>query len=178
MKNNIHIIYFVAALAIICFTSCEHKSGHRGGHKETAQTTDTDEYQSVGKKEKTVVKMTNQQGVYYVPCRINGSEMEFVFDTGASIVTMSLTEALFLYKQGKLADSDLIGTQEYQVADGSIQEGSIIILRKVEVGNRTLKNVKATVVHNLGAPLLLGQSVLAKFGKISIDYNRNEITFE
>jgi aspartyl protease family protein len=38
--------------------------------------------------------------------------------------------------------------------------------------------VQASVVHNLQAPLLLGQSALNKFGKISIDYNNGEITFE
>ena len=104
--------------------------------------------------------------------------MEFIFDTGASDITMSLTEALFLYKHNKLYDSDFIGTQQYQIADGSIHEGAVVVLRKVEIGNWTLSNVQASIVDNLEAPLLLGQSALAKFGKISIDYNRNEITFE
>ena len=51
-------------------------------------------------------------------------------------------------------------------------------LKTVEIGNRTLYNVQASIVHNMQAPLLLGQSALNKFGKISIDYNKNEITFE
>jgi aspartyl protease family protein len=122
--------------------------------------------------------MRKASGVYYVPCKINGTEMEFIFDTGASDITMSLTEALFLYKQGKLTNEDIIGKQQYQIADGSIREGAVIVLRQVQIGNCELHDVQASIIDNAAAPLLLGQSALAKFGKISIDYNRNEITFE
>jgi len=117
-------------------------------------------------------------GVYHIPCKINDTEMEFVFDTGASDITISLTEAKFLYKQGKLAEDDFRNKQMYQTADGSIHEGMVVILRTVEIGNRELQNVQASIMDNEDAPLLLGQSALAAFGKISIDYNRNEIIFE
>ena len=40
-----------------------------------------------------------------------------------------------------------------------------------------LHNVEATVVNNIQAPLLLGQTALAKFGKISIDYDNLTIEF-
>jgi aspartyl protease family protein len=104
--------------------------------------------------------------------------MNFIFDTGASDITISATEAMFLYKQGTLQQEDILGTQQYQIADGSISEGTIINLRTVKIGKKTLKNVKASIVHNMEAPLLLGQSALAQFGKVSIDYNKNEITFD
>lgn len=127
---------------------------------------------------KTVVKMNKKNGVYEVPIEINGSKMFFIFDTGASDITISLTEATFLYKQGTLTDDDFLGTQQYQIADGSISEGTIINLKTVKIGNRTLTNVQAAVVHNMGAPLLFGQSALGQFGKVTIDYNKGEITFE
>jgi aspartyl protease family protein len=127
---------------------------------------------------KTIVKMNKNNGVYEVPIEINGSKMFFIFDTGASDITISLTEAIFLYKQGTLTDDDFLGTQQYQIADGSISEGTIINLKTVKIGNRILTNVQAAVVHNMGAPLLFGQSALAQFGKVTIDYNRGEISFE
>jgi aspartyl protease family protein len=127
---------------------------------------------------KTIIKMRKLGGVYHVPIKINGSEMEFIFDTGASDVVISLTEALFLHKQRKLADDDFLGVEQYQIANGSVEEGSVIVLRSVEIGNRKLTNVRASIVHNMEAPLLLGQSALARFGKISIDYGKNEITFD
>lgn len=122
--------------------------------------------------------MTKKGGVYEIPCKINGTQMNFIFDTGASDITISLTEAMFLYKQGTLTDDDFLGTQQYQIANGAIEEGTVINLNTVEIGNRTLHNVQASIVHNMKAPLLLGQSALRKYGKISIDYNKNEITFE
>jgi aspartyl protease family protein len=38
-----------------------------------------------------------------------------------------------------------------------------------------LENVEAIVIDNENAPLLLGQSVLKRFGSIEIDNNKNEI---
>ena len=36
-----------------------------------------------------------------------------------------------------------------------------------------MNNIKASVVRNQAAPLLLGQSVLSKLGKIEIDNTKN-----
>lgn len=174
-------VFACIALLFIFFTSCRHR-GHReaslGRSTQDEQTAIPETARSVRSYGKSVIEMRKEDGVYHVPCKINGTEMEFIFDTGASDITMSLTEAMFLYKQGKLTDEDFIGKQQYQIADGSIHEGAVVLLRKVEIGNWELTNVRASIVDNMNAPLLLGQSALAAFGKISIDYNRNEITFE
>ncbi|MCK5686944.1 hypothetical protein KAJ27_22585 [bacterium] len=39
-----------------------------------------------------------------------------------------------------------------------------------------LKNVRATVIYSLDAPLLLGQSVLERLGRIQVDYASRTIT--
>jgi len=43
--------------------------------------------------------MEKVNGVYTIPCKVNGIDMRFILDTGASNVTISLTEAKFLIKQ-------------------------------------------------------------------------------
>src|SRR5690606_3829510 len=116
-----------------------------------------------------VVKMEKKGGVFHVPVKINGAEMVFILDTGAGIVSISATEALFLYKQGTLTDEDFLGKVNFIDATGNISEGTVINLKTVTIGDRTLTNIPASVVHNLHAPLLLGQSVLEEFGKIQID---------
>ena len=126
----------------------------------------------------TTIKMEKEGGVYTIPCTVNGIQLKFIFDTGASVISISQTEAMFLYKQGKLTADDIKGTANFSDANGDISEGTIILLSTVKIGNRVLKNIEASVVHNLNAPLLFGQSALEKFGKISIDNNRGEITFE
>jgi aspartyl protease family protein len=169
----------IAVCCILLITACS-QSGRRQPNSSNelqtnAQHTNRNKNNWNGK---TVVKMNKKNGVYEVPIEINGSKMSFIFDTGASDITISLTEATFLYKQGTLTDDDFLGTQQFQIADGSISEGTIINLKTIKIGNRTLSNVQASVIHNIVAPLLLGQSALAQFGKVSIDYNKNEITFD
>ena len=122
--------------------------------------------------------MEKKNGVNQVPVEINGTKMFFIFDTGAGMVSISGTEAIFLYKQGTLTDEDILEKANFIDANGDISEGTIINLKTVKIGNRTLENIQASVVHNMQAPLLLGQTVLENFGKISIDNNKGEIIFE
>lgn len=79
-----------------------------------------------------------------------------------------------MFKNDYLSTSDVLGSQKYMTADGTISVGTIINLRDVKLGSLHLKNVKASVVNNQAAPLLLGQSVLSKLGKIEID-NSNRV---
>ena len=72
-------------------------------------------------------------------------------------------------KNGYLSDSDVKGTRNYMTASGDIHEGTILRLKEVKLGDAVLRNVEASVVHSQKAPLLLGQSVLEKFGTITID---------
>ena len=60
---------------------------------------------------------------------------------------------------------------KYQVVDanGNVSEGTTINISRVDFGGLKLENVRASVVRNQKAPLLLGQSVLARLGKIEID---------
>ncbi|MBE7169920.1 MAG: retroviral-like aspartic protease family protein [Williamsia sp.] len=127
---------------------------------------------------KTVVQMTKESGVYKIPVQINGVPMDFIFDTGAGLISISNVEASYLYKQGKLTDDDVIGTSDFIDANGNVSAGGIIRLKEVTISNRTIYNINANVVNNSKAPLLFGQSALEKFGNISIDYKNNTITFE
>ncbi|MBN2960879.1 MAG: tetratricopeptide repeat protein [Streptococcus sp.] len=115
------------------------------------------------------IPFTKEGGVCKVKCAINGLPLHFIFDTGATDVSISSVEATFMAKNDFLSSSDIIGKQNYQTADGNITEGTVINLKDVKLGSLHLNNIKASVVHNQAAPLLLGQSVLSKLGKIEID---------
>jgi aspartyl protease family protein len=128
--------------------------------------------------EKTTIKMQKFGGVYHIPVVINGTEMFFIFDTGASTISISNTEAYFLFKQGKLTKEDIVGEQEFIDANGDISTGTVINLREVKLGNYTIHNVEASVVDNLEAPLLLGQSALNRFGKIEVDYQNESLILQ
>ena len=115
-----------------------------------------------------------------VKCTINNLPLHFIFDTGASIVSMSDVEATFMMKNGYLSSKDVVGKQHFMNADGSVSEGTILNLRNVNFGGVSLDNIQASVVKNQRAPLLLGQTVMQKLGRIEIDNERRvmKITYK
>lgn len=123
--------------------------------------------------ESVEIPFTPAGGVTQVNCSVNDLSLNFIFDTGASIVSLSMVEANFMMKNGYLKSSDVVGTGNFYDANGNISEGTVINLRKIDFGGLKLSNVRASVVRNQKAPLLLGQSVLGRLGKIEID-NRNK----
>ena len=116
----------------------------------------------------TIIQMTEDMGVYKIPCEVNGLKAKMIFDTGASMVSLSRSFAELLIENGKLISSDFIGQSKSVVADGRTVEQTNIILRTMRIGDITLKDVKAVVVNEQKAPLLLGQSAIQQLGEISI----------
>lgn len=164
-------------------TSCAHKSGHRnsdgtlvssGSSKGSSRHSGTSGKQVKGS---TRVRMTKENGVYYVPITVNGLNLRFIFDTGASSILISSAEAAVMYRQGLITQDDILGQAQMEDASGNISTGAVVNLKEVEIGDLTLQNVEATVVDNMQAPLLFGQTALSKFGKVSIDYDHGYIEF-
>ncbi len=112
-----------------------------------------------------------------MPVIVNGLNLDFVFDTGASSISISAAEATVMARQGRISEDDVVGQEQFTDANGDVSVGTVIILRTVQIGDITLENVEASVVDNIQAPLLLGQTALAKFGKVTIDYDNNILEF-
>ncbi len=125
--------------------------------------------EQTGEERIVEVPFSAANGVTKVDCTINNLPLNFVFDTGASDVTISQVEANFMFKNGYLSDKDVVGTQRYMTADGNVSVGTTVNLRQINFGGLELQNVRASVVKSQNAPLLLGQSVLQRLGKIEID---------
>ncbi len=121
------------------------------------------------------IKLEKSGGVYLIPCMVNDLPLKFIYDTGASEVSISLTEALFMLKNGYLKESDIKGTVYYSIANGDIAEGTKINIQKIEVGKQTLYNVEASIVHSTEAPLLFGQSAMERFGRFTMDYSNSNL---
>ena len=119
----------------------------------------------------------DNQSIIELPCKINNLQLNFILDTGASDVSISMTEAMFMFKNGYLDKGDIVGTDYYLNANGEINEGTIIILKKIQIADIILYNVRASVVNQIRAPLLLGQSALSRMKKFSINYENSCIEF-
>ena len=62
--------------------------------------------------------MVKRGGVYEIPVIINGSlKLNFIFDAGASDVSISPDVALTLVRTGTVTDADFLGTETYKFAD-------------------------------------------------------------
>ncbi len=117
----------------------------------------------------TTILMEKRNSVYYVPCRINGEKADFIFDTGAGMISLSSDFAVRLIDLGLLTLDDVLGEAESTIADGSTHTVTVVNIRDVEIGGLHLYNVQATIKEQQNAPLLLGQSAIEKLGKVTID---------
>ena len=130
-----------------------------------------------GTSRNKTVRMRKMSGnTYLVSCKVNGLPLDFIFDTGASSVTLSRKQAQFMLRNGYLSKDDIIGASSYQTANGDISTGMVIRLKKIEISGLVLTNVEAAIINSDSAPLLLGQSALSKLGKIQIDYRNSTLT--
>lgn len=120
----------------------------------------------------TVIIMEEYNGVYRVPCMVNGAKMKFIFDTGATNVCLSLSMAEYLLDNGYIDKEDIQGKGSSQVADGRIVDHIGINIKDIQIGELHLVNVEAVVVEEQNAPLLLGQSAIKKLGSYEIKGNQ------
>lgn len=141
--------------------------------QENGIETETDNGKEEATPEHVEIPFKPMGGVTQVNCSINSLPLNFIFDTGASVVSLSTVEANFMMKNGYLKPNDVVGSGNFYDANGDISEGTVINLREIDFGGLKLDNVRASVVRNQKAPLLLGQSVLGRLGKIEID-NQNK----
>ena len=127
---------------------------------------------SIAVSAQMTIIMEKDGGVYKVPCTVNGVKMKFIFDTGAASVSMSQAMAQFLLDGDYLSSSDIIGSGQSELADGSIVNHAIVNLSDVEIGGMHIHNIKATVIEGQNAPLLLGQTAISELGRVTIDGNK------
>lgn len=122
------------------------------------------------------VKLVSEDGIYKVPLKINDSfVLNFIFDSGASDVVISEDVATVLIKMGQLTKEDFTGVASYRIADGSTVQSPTIIIRKLQIGNIVVNNVKASI-GGKNAPLLLGQTFQRKFEKFTINNSTHTIS--
>ena len=175
-------VIVLALVSIYLFSRNEHKDKLSAEQSITTQQdsmlTEDDNTQEQIQGPRTIHMRKGENGLYYVPIRVNGQELKFIFDTGASSICISSLEANLLLKQGQISEDDILGDVQSSIADGSIVHATHINLREVELAGVTLHDVDAIVSDNDSAPLLLGQSAMSRFGAFKVDYKKQTITVE
>jgi predicted aspartyl protease len=109
-----------------------------------------------------------------VDVRIGGREARMLIDTGASFMTVGAEIADELIEDGTGYYNG--ETMEGQLADGSVVEKRVMVVKSFVLGTHTLKNIKVAVM-DAGAMPLLPFSMLSKIGRFSIDTQAAELRF-
>ena len=102
----------------------------------------------------TVIQMVADQGIYKVPCEVNGLKVKMVFDTGAAAVSISESLAEIMLENGYLSPEDWGNKAKAITADGRIVDNALVNLKTVKIGDITLSDVAAVVIDGQRAPLL------------------------
>jgi clan AA aspartic protease (TIGR02281 family) len=119
------------------------------------------------------VALKAEAGELLVPVVINDSvKLDFMLDSGASVVTIPADVAMTLIRTGTLTRDDYLGRQTFRLADGRTVPSTILRIRTLKVGDIVVHDVQASVTDAKGS-LLLGQTFLARLSTWSIDNARH-----
>lgn len=105
-------------------------------------------------------------GHFFTDASVNGMDVHFLVDTGASGVALTTADAQQIGLQFSPAEFTVIGSG----ASGPVR-GKMITLDRVALGDRTVEQVQGAIIEG-GEMSLLGQSFLARMGKIEIEGDR------
>ena len=165
-------------ILLVLISSCGSEKKSKPAFYDNDNTTSVDyDYDYSG--ETVSVPYRELGGVKIVAVKINGLAVDMIFDTGCSNATISSAEANYLYQKGWLKKEDILGTSHSQIADGSIVENCVVNLKEVIIDDKLIcHNVKATVIDNAQAPLLLGNDILDRAESFTIDQSSHSILFK
>ena len=157
----------MAALALLAFMPRGTPGGSRGTQEvvrvaaagETASPAD----EIAGNGVAQVVLHRAADGHYYARAQVNGAEIRFLVDSGATIVALTREDAA---RAGiHVGPGDFTDTAE--TASGMVALKPVV-LDRVSIGPVAATRVRAAVMGSQGGMSLLGQSFLTRIGKVEI----------
>ena len=109
-------------------------------------------------KQGRIIINMSQDGHFYVNSKINGQQVRFLIDTGASDIVLNLNDA----RKAGIDLRKLIFNKRYNTANGVVM-GASVVLDEVSLGEISFYGVEASVNSANLDTSLLGMSFLSKF---------------
>lgn len=108
-----------------------------------------------------------RDGHAYLTAQVNGTDVLFVVDTGASVVALTRRDA---QKVG--LDPDRLAYYGIaQTANGRVQTAPVV-LKSIRIGDFSSRNVAGMVIDGDVGVSLLGMAYLRRFGRVSFESDR------
>lgn len=132
-------------------------------------------YNYVMDKDSTVIIPLEKENseMLYITVKLNDVPIRFILDTGCSTMLISNRDAEFLLHHKIVSENSILGEVQSVCANGSVDTNANINIKKVELHGIVLNDIPCMVSNSSDTPLLLGQAVLSKLGKVTIDYDNN-----
>ncbi len=119
------------------------------------------------KDDGTIILTRANDGHYHVEAKVNGYDIKFLIDTGASVVTLTRNDA----EKIGIPTYKLKFDQVFSTANGTTR-GAAISLNSVVIGNAGFTNVRASVNQGQMRSSLLGMSFLDKLTSYRVEGNK------
>jgi hypothetical protein len=121
------------------------------------------------------IPLRRKGGSYLVPVAVNGlPPMDFLLDTGSSVVALPAEIVFTLWRIGTLQSNDFIGNRVYVLADGRELPSLTFKIRELRVGQHVIRDAVGSL-SPLGTEPLLGGSFLSRFASWTIDNQRSAL---
>jgi aspartyl protease family protein len=111
-----------------------------------------------------IVLKRQEDGHFYAAVDVDGTEIRFMIDTGASGLALTGDDAEALGLSWNDSELEIVG----RGVSGNVY-GKRVMLRSVELGGLQASNVEASIIPNGLDVSLLGQSFLSKAGSVKIE---------
>ncbi len=113
---------------------------------------------------RTVRLQAEANGHYFVDAEIAGTWVQFMVDTGATVVVLSPGDADRLGLEPRARDF----SETHQTANGPVRVAPVT-LAEVRIGDIRLRHVDAVVNPRMRGPSLLGMSFLGRLGGFRVE---------
>lgn len=120
----------------------------------------------------------NADGSFSGMCILNNYKNEFLFDTKTQTLNVSLEFARKLLLDGAISKDDFVGDVLTALAGGTIADQAKFKVKTLRIGDNTVTNLEATVVHQLPYQVTVGKVILDRFGSYTIDKDNNQLIFQ
>jgi aspartyl protease family protein len=163
----VHTFVWIIALFVVgqLLFSATHEPAQKEQEQALALSASRTPSQSGFSEEGTVIER-DASGQFHLQAQVNGEDTQFLVDTGADIVALTVAEAERLGLDVPPDDFQPI----MQTASG-VGYAAKVELDRLGLGNEEFHGVDAVVVEGLSVNLL-GQSVLRRLGKVELQGDR------
>ncbi|MFZ4707950.1 MAG: OmpA family protein, partial [Bacteroidales bacterium] len=113
-----------------------------------------------------------------LPCIVNDFNIDITLDEQDRGLYFSVDETLELLKSGAISKTDFSGDADKILANGTVQDKAVFVVAEIRLANKSIFDVEASVSQKVKVPVMMGESILKKFGAYTLDREKKQLIFK